>query len=214
MLKQKTSTKNKKGFTLVEILTVVFLGTLIILAAYSVYIISYKAYKRNSASSEVTQNGRIALERMSREIRQTVDIITDLPADPSEGTPPAEIKFQDGHNFWPVATATPATPTPTPSSTAVQGQIQYLTYYLSGTDLHRKVSHYYFAAYPDDWVLWSTQDNEGNSPLEQVDLDQIKAQQITSLQFWGDKTITVRLTASDGTISYPFETKCLGRNIQ
>ena len=57
--------KKSKSFTLVEILTVVFLGTIIILAAYSVYAASYGSYKRNSASSELTQNARIALELLS-----------------------------------------------------------------------------------------------------------------------------------------------------
>jgi len=188
--------EKSKSFTLLEILTVVFLGSIIIMAGYSVYLISYKSYQRNSQSSELAQNARIALERMSREIRQTVDILTVLPETPEEGTPAIELKFQDGHNF------------------ADTGKIQYITYYLSGTDLYRKTSHYCFDTAPDDWVLWSTKDHEGNSPTEQFDLDQMKAQKITSLQFWGDKTITIHLTVSDGASTYTFETKTLGRNIQ
>lgn len=187
------SSKQKKGFTLVEILTVVVLATVIIMAAYSVYLMSYESYKKQSASAELTQNARIALERMSRDIRQTNEVVTTLP---ELGTNPgsSELKFQDGHT-----TTT---------------QIQYLTYYLSGADLKRKVSHYYFPAYPDDWVTWSTKDGEGNFPLEQVDLDQVKAQNISSLQMWNNDVITLAITVSDGTSAYQFETKVLGRNIQ
>lgn len=185
--------KNRKGFTLVEILTVVFLGTLIIIAAYTVYIISYKAYKKNSASSELTQNGRIALERITRDLRQATEIVTDLPESPGEGTPGTEIMFQDGH------------------ATAV---IQYIRYYLSGTDLHREQRHYYFPSDPNTWVTSSAQDEDGNPPLYTTDSDQVKAEKISSLQFWGEETITLRLSVADSQSTYTFETKTLARNDQ
>src|SRR3989304_6475200 len=89
--------KFKRAFTLVEILTAVFLGSIIIIAAYSVYLMSYKSYQRHAASAELTQNARIALERMTREIRQAKDITTILPAD--AGGAPSAIQFQDGHGI-------------------------------------------------------------------------------------------------------------------
>ena len=189
--------EKSNAFTLVEILTVVFLGALIILAAYTAYLISYKSYHRNSQSAELTQNGRIALERMTRDLRQAVELVTVLPENPGVGAPPAEIKFQDGHDYWPTT-----------------GKIQYITYYLSGTDLYRKVSHYAFPSYPDDWVLWSTTGSEGTLPTEYTDLNQIKAQNISQLQFWGEDVIIISFDVSDGTSTYSFETKVLGRNIQ
>lgn len=190
MSKLKTSTKKSRGFTLVEILTVVFLGSIIIIASHSIYLISYKSFKKNSASSELTQNARIALERTSREIRQAAEIETDLPIDPGVGTPPSAIEFQDGHDT---------------------SKIQYITYYLSGTDLHRELAHYSFALTPDEWVPKSTV-VDGNSP-EKHSTDEIKAEKISNLQFWGDQTITIRLSVSDGSSTYTFETKTLGRNI-
>jgi len=191
-----------KSFTLIEVLTAMTIGVLIIMAAYGVYNISYKSYKKNFASAELTQNARIALERMSRDIRQTTEILTNLPEDPGAGTPPSEIKFQDGHNFWPTS-----------------GQIQYITYSLSGTDLHRKISHYTFTvpcvtAPSSTWVLWSTRDGDNNLPTECADTDVTKAEKISSLQFWGVKVITINLNVSDGVSTYQFETKALGRNIQ
>ncbi|KKQ90293.1 MAG: hypothetical protein UT15_C0016G0005 [Berkelbacteria bacterium GW2011_GWA1_39_10] len=202
--------KQKNGFTLVEILTVVFLATLIIIAAYTVFVMSYKSYQKNTANSELTQNARIALERMSREIRQAVSIETTLPIDPSAGTPASELKFQDGHDFWPtpIPSSSP-TPTPTPSASVSPstGKIQYITYYLSGTDLHRKKSHYAFTDAPDTWLAI------GSLAPEHTDLDEIKAQNISSLQFWGNKAITINTTASNGSSSYTFETISYGRNL-
>lgn len=194
----KLSKTKHQSFTLIEMLTVVFLSMVIIVAGYSLYVMSYKSYQRNSASAELTQNARIALERLSRDVRQAIEILNNLPEDPSAGTPPSEIKFQDGHNFWPPA----------------NGKIQYITYYLSGTDLYRKMSHYAFPTNPDDWVLWSTLDDSGQPATEYTDSDQIKAQNISSLQFWGKNIITVHLEVSNDTSTYTFETKSLARNIQ
>jgi len=202
----KRGTKNKmnksKAFTLIEVLTAMTIGILIIMAVYEVYNISYKSYKKNFASAELTQNARVALERMSRDLRQTTEILTNLPEDPGAGTPPSEIKFQDGHNFWPTS-----------------GQIQYITYYLSGTDLHRRLSHYTFTvpcetAPSITWVLWSTRDGSNSLAPECTDSDVVKAEKISSLEFWGVKVITINLATSDETSTYHFETKTLGRNIQ
>lgn len=194
----KNAFKQKvKAFTLVELLVAIGVSAFILIAAYGVYIVGTKGFRQNTASAELTQNARISLERMSREIRQNVDILTELPLDPTAGAPPSEIKLQDGHNYWPGI-----------------GKIEYITYYLSGTDLHRKVSHYAFPALPNDWVLYSTQDANGNLPSEVTDLDQIKAENISQMQFWGDKVITINLSVSSGQNTYHFQTQALGRNIQ
>ncbi len=211
--KQNIKMKKRKGFTLVEILAVVFLSVIIVMAGYAIYSMSYQSFKKNLVSAELTQNGRIALERMTRDIRQAVEIWTVLPADPDSGTPSSELKFQDGHNFWPVGVASPV-PSPSPSGEAV-GKIQYVTYKLVGTDLHRILSHYAFGGASDtNWVLWSTLAPGGGQPTEYIDRDQIKAQQMTTLQFWGEEVITINLEISDGTTTYPFQTKVLGRNVQ
>ncbi|MFA6493090.1 MAG: prepilin-type N-terminal cleavage/methylation domain-containing protein [Patescibacteria group bacterium] len=195
-LKSKSQNlKKHQGFTLIEILTALFLGTIIIIVSYTVFLMSYKAYQKHISAAELTQNARISMERMSRDIRQASMIITPLPIDPDAGTPPSEIEFQDGH---------------------VTTQIQYVRYYLSGTDLHREVSHYAFVASapPEDWVTPSTSDGGGNLSTKYTDLDQIKAEKISSLQFWGNAVITIHLNVSDTKSSYTFETKVLARNAQ
>jgi len=201
MKKNKIFYAEKKGLTLIEILVAIAISIVIIAASYEVYNISYKSYKKNYAMAELSQNARIALERMSRDVRQTMEILTDLPENPDVGTPPSAIKFQDGHSYW------------------ADGRIQYLTYYLSGTNLNRKISHFTFTtpcetAPPSTWVLFSARDALEQPPAECDNEDTPRAEKITNLQFWGTSVVTINLTVSDGTTTYNYQTKALGRNVQ
>ncbi len=195
---------SRKGFTLIEMMTVMFLGVLIVAASWSVYLMTSKIHKRNFESTEITQNARIALERMSRDIRQATEIVTTLPTG-STGAP-SFLKFQDGHNFIP--NPNPSGPVPSPSPSPSTNKIQYIEYYLSGTDLYRKKSHFTLSD-PNVWVSWTT---AGATEVE--DENFIKAQNITKLQFWGNNTITIYLEVSNSTSTYSFETQSYPRNIQ
>ena len=83
------------GFSLTEMLIVIAIFILVILAVYSVYNLSQQAYLTGEKLAEITQNGRVVLERISREIRQAKEIVTELPEERIDA--PNEIKFQDGH---------------------------------------------------------------------------------------------------------------------
>lgn len=82
-------TKNKSGFTLVEMVVLSCIFMILMTVVYSVYIFQQKAYRTGESSAEIIQNGRVVLERMTRELRQAKKIVTVLPA--------SEIKIQDGH---------------------------------------------------------------------------------------------------------------------
>lgn len=88
-----------KSFTLVEVLVTISLFLIIVVTIYSVQAFSQKAYQRGEVATEIIQNGRVILERISRELRQAKYIVTLLPeiSDDPEFPPPAEILFQDGH---------------------------------------------------------------------------------------------------------------------
>lgn len=82
--------KNKnKGFTLPEIIVLSAVFCILMVVIYSVYLFNQKAYRIGENSAEIIQNGRVVLERITRELRQAKKIINNLPAN--------EIKFQDGH---------------------------------------------------------------------------------------------------------------------
>lgn len=87
--------KNNKGFTLTEMVISIAIFGLVIVIVYSSYALSRRSYLEGENVAEITQNGRVILERLSREIRQAREIVTELPEDRTN--PPAEIKFRDGH---------------------------------------------------------------------------------------------------------------------
>ena len=87
------------GFTLTEVIISITILVLIIVSIFSLYLFNQRAFQEGEASSEVLQNGRVILERITREIRQTDEIVTSLPDVPDNpgNPPPEEILFHDGH---------------------------------------------------------------------------------------------------------------------
>lgn len=86
---------NLTGFTLTETIISIAIIGLVMVVVYSSYILSRQSYLDGENIAEFTQNGRVILERLSREIRQAKEIVTELPQDRTD--PPDEIQFQDGH---------------------------------------------------------------------------------------------------------------------
>ena len=85
------------GFTLTEVLVTIVVFALVTGAIYSITLFNQKAYREGETAAEITQNGRVILERMTREIRQAEEIVTVLPEE--RLNPAGEILFQDGHVF-------------------------------------------------------------------------------------------------------------------
>lgn len=105
--------KKKLAFTLTEIIVTITILILIIGSIFSLYIFTQRAYQEGELASEILQNGRVILERMVREIRQTDEIITSLPDVPDNpgNPPPEEILFKDGHTKSIIETGTVQTAT-------------------------------------------------------------------------------------------------------
>ncbi len=182
--------KDTSGLTMIEILISATVGALILIIVYSSFIAGQRMHRRGVLNSELSQNGRIALDRISREIRQTDQIATILIEEPPE-PPQTEIMFEDGHTE----------------------SIQYITYYTYNTDLMREQGHYYFSSNPDDWVDYDAEDNEGNPAIYITDTDQIVAQNISYINFYGERIISIDLTAEKKSKQIEFRTKNLGRNL-
>jgi len=60
---------NKRGFTLIEIMVAVFIGVIVLTAVYANFLTQYKSYIANSFVTEMQQNGRVALDALTRELR-------------------------------------------------------------------------------------------------------------------------------------------------
>lgn len=184
-----------KGFTLSEIVVVVTLSVLLFSSLYAVYITSFQSYRRNVNRAELDQNARISLERITRDLRQTNDIVTTIPPTDTDilNPPPSHILFQDGHDTT---------------------KIQYIEYSLINGDLTREVIHYYFSTDTATWVAWDALDQFNNPPLESIDETVIKANSIQSLQFFGSPTISIKLTVANSDTDLLYQTQTLGRNTQ
>jgi prepilin-type N-terminal cleavage/methylation domain-containing protein len=157
----------QKGFTLFEILVALSLFVVIILIVGSIFILAQKSYSKGAGEAELTQNIRVSLDRISRELRQTTNIATSLPATNSDplNPPTEEIFFQDGHDI---------------------SQITYIRYYLDGTNLMRKQLAYYFAPQTTLYVPYNSVDQYSDPPQEYIiENPTIISEYFNKLNFWG-----------------------------
>ena len=190
----KQNLKLSAGFTLLEIIVSLSLFTLVIILVSDVYLVTQEAYNKNSDLAEITQNARVSLDRISRELRQSASIVTTLSetdTDP-ENPPASQIIFQDGHDT---------------------SQITYLRYYLSGTDLMRQHKAYYFDVEPSVYVTYSSVDQGGNPPQEIVLSSQVVGEYFTKLEFWGsDGLVNLNLSLVKNQHTFAIKTSVFSRN--
>lgn len=190
-----SSLKQNQGFSLLELLVSIAVFLVISSLIYASYSMLIRVSGWENRKVELVQNGRVALDRMVRELRQCEEIVTSIPSTPDDpgNPPPSELLFQDGHMVTP---------------------IQYIRYYLSGTELHRELLHYAFAGEPDVWVYWNQVDEFGGSPEQVTDDDDLIAEFITDLQFWGDsRLLKISFKTSSQDIYIEFFTQIYGRNL-
>ena len=185
---------NKIGFTLPEVIVSISLFTIIILLTGSMYSLSQKSYNKGSGKGELIQNARVSLDRITRELRQSVNIVTVLPltADEEGNSPPSEIFFQDGHDI---------------------SQISYLRYYLDGSDLRRSKIIYYFDSEPNIYVTHNSVDHLENPPEELILEDRIVGEYFNDLKYWGSGgLIYIFENFSKGEEEFSIRTAVFSRN--
>ncbi|MDP2708673.1 MAG: prepilin-type N-terminal cleavage/methylation domain-containing protein [bacterium] len=184
----------RSGFTLLEIIVSVSLFVIIIILVSDIYLAVQRAYNKNSDLAELTQNTRVSLDRMSRELRQSSNIITELPengGDP-ENPPTDQIFFQDGHDI---------------------SQITYIRYYLDGPNLMRENKAYYFEEEPETYVTYDSADQSGNPPLEQIIDNRIVGEYFDLMEFWGaDGLINIALSLGKNQNNFSVKTSIFSRN--
>lgn len=185
---------NPTGFTLLEIIVSVALFTIVIILVSDIYLATQRAYNKNSDTAELTQNARVSLDRISRELRQSANIITALPeteTDPSN--PPAnQIFFQDGHDV---------------------SKITYLRYYLDGTNLMRENKAYYFSQEPLVYVTYNSFDQGGYPPLETIIENRVVGEYFNELKLWGNSgLINIFLNLTKNQNNFIIDTSVFSRN--
>ena len=190
-MKNKINLKNQNGFTLTELLVAVIIGLLISVMVASIFLLNQKVIRKNNTKSELTQNARITIDLMSREIRQAKEIVTVLPTDDSNPPLPSELQFEDGH---------------------VTSQIQYIKYELSETELHRKIIVYHFDSDPGTYVDWNDIDAFG-PPNEEILEDKIIGENFAGIGFYGNGSVNINLDLQNNNEQIEMSTTINPRNI-
>lgn len=181
----------KRGFTLIELIVGLAGGLLIFVGLLNIFTISQRALAKGNDIAEVAQNGRITLERLSRELRQAEELVTNIPED-SEN-PASQVEFQDGHN-------------PT--------ELTYIRYYINNNALHRELSYYSLSTSPGVRVHFRAIDENGNPATKTVTEDEIIAEYIQSVGIWGTNLIQILVTLQKNTVTTVMSTSLYGRNLR
>ena len=180
----------ERAFTLNELLITVAILLIISGAIYSGYSLSQKAYRESELAAEITQNGRVILERMTREIRQAKEIVGDFPEE-KEGAL-SEITFEDGH---------------TTSS------YHYIHYFKTNNNIKREIIGYYFFDDPDETLVpWDTTSTTQVVETKSLEEPEIIGEWVENLELWGTKTINITLGLVKLDKSLDLETKVFCRN--
>lgn len=172
-----------------ESLIVVFIFVLVVGLVYSAYAMSQRGYREGEISAELTQNARVVLERMTREIRQSREILTVLPLTAEDATGSSEIEFEDGH---------------------VGDRYYYIRYFQDGNEIKREVKRYYLAGTP---VAWNAAPEEDlDVIIEEVG---VTGELIDELKFWAPEPerIGISITLEKAGKQAIFSTGIFGRNL-
>lgn len=71
---------SRAGFSVVEMLVAVFIGMIVVEAAYLFFPLGSRITREGEAQNEIIQDTRITLNRIQRELRQTPTIIDTIPS--------------------------------------------------------------------------------------------------------------------------------------
>jgi len=185
--------KSGAGFSIIEIVITIFISMTILLVTYDIFLISQKSFTIGDARLELIQNSRVVLDRLTRELRQTSEIVTALPLTKSVigFPPPNEIQFQDGHGLT---------------------DIQYIRYYLIDNSLYRQRIAYSFSEEPDTYVAWNAENEYGQPPNAAILDNKIIAEYITDLIFFGTSNISIEIWLEKKGVEEHFYTGVWGRN--
>lgn len=185
----------KKGFTLIEVVIALTIAALLFLAAASVHVVSQSAYRSANNKAELSQNGRVLLDRLARELRQTPDLVTPLPSTNNEPEIlPNEIIFQDGHD---------------------SSQVTYIRYYLDGAEAKRQIIGYILegAVEPYVYQYQSAVDQFGQPAIPLILEDKLAAENLSDMEFWGGPLVNINLYLSRGSQTGIINTSIFGRNL-
>lgn len=184
------------AFTLIELVIAIGMALIVVSSTVAITILVQREVANGSSKFESVQNSRIVVDRITRDLRQTNNIVTTLPD--IYGAVPGnnEIEFENGHDE--------------------SQEINYIKYYLSGNDLVKQTHHYYFTSAPETYVLWNAQDGFGQGPLTSIDTSDVVANNISNFSFFknGSNIVVFEVTSTTNTRTSNMKTQILLRNLE
>jgi len=195
------------GFTIIEVVIVTAIFCLVVGLILNIYVFSQKFYRQTEIDAELLQNGRTVLERISRDLRQAAELVTQLPQVPDvpQDPPSSEIEFQDGH-------------TPSPYQ-ELGSNYYYIRYYVNADtmELYRQYRVYCFdpCLSCSSYYRWNDTMLVGGQQVQPqtCDLeDRVVGEYMSNLQFWGSGLINVSLNLEKSGQTINLKTAIWGRN--
>ncbi len=192
-----------KGFTLAELLVILAIFVIVIVGISSTLFLTKKSLTESRNISDVNHEGRKILERLSREIRQAKEIVTELPQVDTDSDP-SEIEFEDGH-------------TPSPYQ-ELGSDFYYIRYFLNESgQIRRQYRVYCFddCEICQEFYRWSETRLEGvEEKVHPCNLTEAMiSRHITNLEFFGKDLINIKVSLEKGDKKLNLKTKVFGRNL-
>jgi len=180
------------SFTLVETLVVIVILGLVLGTVYTVYNLSQKAYQEGEKAAELLQNGRVVLERITREIRQAREMVSELSEEEEGAT--STIVFEDGH---------------------IGDSYHYIHYFQDDNLVKREVIGYYFSGDTEKTLVpWDALPPEGQSlEVQTLEETRIIGEYLADFKIWGSKIISTALILEKQDKTLELRTKIFARNL-
>lgn len=174
-----SSASAERGFTLIEMLLVIFLSSMLLLGLFSLYEWHGKMYSYQQAMVRVTESGRQSMQALQLYVTQAYRVVNNYTS-PVDGTV---------HSSGPT-TLVLQVPAINSGGIALAGKWDYVVFYLSGTDLNMQVFADPASSRPGGTRLLTeraasltfTYDNANFSQVHAVTAELTTAQQVRSQQ--------------------------------
>lgn len=183
--------KKIQAFTMVELLLAVGIGAAVLASASGLYLTGANVCRKAAAERELSRNGRAAIERITREIRQAEEIAMVISQQEEESS--SEIMLRSGQD---------------------ENALAYVRYYLEGIDLRRQEGFYYFESDPEKTpVPWNAAGHSGENPLWEINEDEIAAENFSKIEFFGNPLVRMRFSLRKAGVEINLASAALSRNM-
>lgn len=187
--------RNRPAFTLVELMVALLISAILISVTASIYVLIRKSIASDQNNADISQNARIAVDKIARDLRQAREVVTVLPSSPTDITTaqPGQILFEDGH---------PATTDST--------YLTYRNYYVTAAGvLNLDVDYYYVSPDTTTRVHWTTP----SATLAVISTVAI-AEHVGTLSFYNNAgaIMMVIKTTDSNSQNYTLQTTIVKRN--